>query len=445
MSQITAAHRQEIEARHAHLLKSKPLQRLMPLIVVMATLLYGVYALWFFDIPRIVSEAQWFRMGLYLRQWVSYDVQPEFRLGKDGITIRYPRFSPLGDDPHPDWVVTKPDGSKFIPFGSGGVTIATTGTTIVARGATVHIDVTSGKPVIEGKPPAWVTVYDEDVLADLGFSGDVSLSADRVKVRKRFFGWANFVFDTSSPFFGKSASETLGLIFSDARLDPSQSNLSLALDNIWNNSAWQHGDVWVKLAQTVVMAFLGTLLGAVLAFPLAFMAARNITPNHFLGSCIKRFFDFLRSMDLLIWSLFLTRAFGPGPLAGAGAIFLTETGTLGKVYAEGLENIDKKPGEGIQSTGASTILTHRYATMPQVAPVMAGQTLYQWESNIRDAATIGAVGAGGIGLKLWEAMRTNSNWANVAYMVLLTLLVTFLFDVASSRLRQKLMGTDPRR
>jgi phosphonate transport system permease protein len=113
---------------------------------------------------------------------------------------------------------------------------------------------------------------------------------------------------------------------------------------------------------------------------------------------------------------------------------------LGKIYSEGLENIDNKPREGIKSTGASTLLTHRYGTVPQVAPVMMGQTLYQWESNVREATVIGAVGAGGIGLKLWEAMRTNNNWANVAYMVILTLLVTFLFDIASSALRARLIG-----
>jgi phosphonate transport system permease protein len=76
-----------------------------------------------------------------------------------------------------------------------------------------------------------------------------------------------------------------------------------------------------------------------------------------------------------------------------------------------------------------------------VLPVMASQTLYQWESNTRSATIIGAVGAGGIGLKLWEAMRTNSNWSNVFYMVLLILLVVFIFDTISNALRSRLIGT----
>ena len=93
------------------------------------------------------------------------------------------------------------------------------------------------------------------------------------------------------------------------------------------------------------------------------------------------------------------------------------------------------------STGAHEVLVQRYGVLSQVVPVMLSQTLYQWESNTRGATIIGAVGAGGIGLKLWEAMRTNSNWANVFYMVLLILAVVFVFDSVSNALRSRLIGT----
>jgi len=206
------------------------------------------------------------------------------------------------------------------------------------------------------------------------------------------------------------------------------------------NPSWQHWDVWVKLLQTIVMAFVGTLFATLLAFPLSFMAARNITPNRFANQILKRFFDFLRSVDMLIWALFFTRGFGPGPLAGISAIFLTDTGTLGKLYSEALENIDDKQREGVKSVGASNTLIQRYGVVPQVLPVFLSQSLYFWESNTRSATIIGAVGAGGIGLKLWEAMRTNQDWENVAYMVLLILLVVFAFDAISNALRSRLMG-----
>ena len=444
MTVIDANRMNEIEARYPEYFHRSFRQRFGGPMIAIATLLYGLYAVWFFDLPKLFAEARWERVGIYLSQWVSYDVQPEFRIQDDGsIEVRYPRFSPLGDNPHPDWLVNNPDGSVTVSISgtSRTVTVSKSKTIVTAHGVSVPVDVSSGAPKVAGPVPSWMTVYDDNVLANLGFGGDVSISVDRVKIRKRFIGWANFLFDPQSSFFDKPAGEVVSLIVSGPRLKPDQSNLSLAFDDIWNNSEWQHGDVWTKLFQTIVMAFLGTLLGSLAAFPLAFLAARNITPNRLLNQILKRFFDFLRSVDMLIWALFLTRAFGPGPLAGSGAIFLTETGTLGKLYSEGLENIDNKPREGVKSTGARTVLVHRYGIMPQIVPVIVSQTLYQWESNVRGATIIGAVGAGGIGLKLWEAMRTNANWENVAYMVILILIVVFLFDAASNALRHRLMGT----
>ncbi|OWV69294.1 phosphonate ABC transporter permease [Rhizobium sp. R339] len=444
MTVIDANRMNEIEARYPEYFHRSFRQRFGGLMIAIATLLYGLYAVWFFDLPKLFAEARWERVGIYLSQWVSYDVQPEFRIQDDGsIEVRYPRFSPLGDNPHPDWLVNNPDGSVTVSIigTSRTVTVSKSETIVAAHGVSVPVDVSSGAPKVVGPVPSWMTVYDDNVLANLGFGGDVSISVDRVKIRKRFIGWANFLFDPQSSFFDKPAGEVVSLIVSGPRLKPDQSNLSLAFDDIWNNSEWQHGDVWTKLFQTIVMAFLGTLLGSLAAFPLAFLAARNITPNRLLNQILKRFFDFLRSVDMLIWALFLTRAFGPGPLAGSGAIFLTETGTLGKLYSEGLENIDNKPREGVKSTGAEAVLVHRYGIMPQIVPVIVSQTLYQWESNVRGATIIGAVGAGGIGLKLWEAMRTNANWENVAYMVILILIVVFLFDAASNALRHRLMGT----
>lgn len=446
MTVLDANRMHEIETRYPEYFQRSFKQRFGTLMIAIGTLVYCIYAVWFFDLPRLISEAHWERFGIYMSQWVSYDAQPEFRIGDGGISVRYPRFSPLGDNPNPDWIINKPDGNVVVSLSgtSRQVEISRTQVLLTARGVTVPVDITGENPRVDGVVPDWMSVYDDNILVDMGFSGDVSIAAHRIKVRKRLLGWPNFIFDTHSPFFDKPAAEVVSMIISGPRIEPDQSNLSLAFDNIWNNGAWQHGDVWTKLFQTIVMAFLGTLLGALAAFPLAFLAARNITPNRVLNQGLKRFFDFLRSVDMLIWALFLTRAFGPGPLAGSGAIFLTETGTLGKLYSEGLENIDNKPREGIKSTGASTLLVHRFGIIPQIIPVFVSQTLYQWESNVRGATIIGAVGAGGIGLKLWEAMRTNSNWQNVAYMVLLILIVVFLFDAASNAMRHRLMGTKQR-
>ena len=119
------------------------------------------------------------------------------------------------------------------------------------------------------------------------------------------------------------------------------------------------------------MAFVGTLFASLVGFPLAFFAARNITPTALVNQLMKRFFDFLRSVDMLIWALFFTRGFGPGPLAGIAAIFFTDTGTLGKLYSEALENIDDKQREGVRSVGASPLQVQRFGVVPQVLPVFA--------------------------------------------------------------------------
>jgi phosphonate transport system permease protein len=443
MASMTAEEMLSIEERYPQVFRRPLYKRFAPLFLFVGILTYLIYVLWFFSLPQVLRESHWERLPLFLTQWISYDLQPEFRLDQPEITPKYPRFSALGENPSPDWVIKNPDGTftVLIDGPAKSVTFDKAQATIVANGQTVPVSLTSGKPVVTGPVPDWITAHDDEVVAKMGFVGEVRVTVDRVKVRKRFLGWANFVFDTRSPFFGKPASEVVSLILSGPELKPGTSNLALAGDNIWNNAQWQHGDVWTKLLQTIVMAFLGTLLGGIVAFPLAFFAARNITPSGLLSQVLKRFFDFMRSVDMLIWALFFTRAFGPGPLAGSAAIFFTEIGTLGKVYSESLENIDDKPREGITSTGANGLLVQRYGVMPEVIPVFISQTLYQWESNTRGATIIGAVGAGGIGLKLWEAMRTNSNWANVFYMVLLILLVVFIFDNISNSLRRRLSRT----
>ncbi|MEP9374354.1 phosphonate ABC transporter, permease protein PhnE [Mesorhizobium sp. KR1-2] len=439
MTLLSAGQLSEIESRHPDVFHQPLLKRSLPLLIVLGTLLYVAYCWWFFAIGTVIAGGQWERAEIYARQWYSYDLRPTIRFSGDDAKISWPRYSPLGDNPHPDWVVQ--DGNRFtVDFGSAGGVVADAKLVEVEhRGEklTVLLDPTGAKP--QGELPAWATLREDEVKADFGFAGEVRILPERVSMSRRFLGWPNFLFDPRSPFWGKPLTEVAGLIVSGERIKPEMSNAALAFDNIWNNSQWQHGDVWTKLLQTIVMAFVGTLFASFVALPLAFIAARNITPSFFANQATKRFFDFLRSVDMLIWALFFTRAFGPGPLAGISAIFFTDTGTLGKVYSETLENVDDKQREGVRSVGASPVVVQRYGVMPQVLPVFLSQALYFWESNTRSATIIGAVGAGGIGLKLWEAMRTNSNWSNVAYMVLLILIVVFIFDNISNALRRRLM------
>ncbi|MDI7862890.1 phosphonate ABC transporter, permease protein PhnE [Rhizobiaceae bacterium n13] len=498
MTVLDRAELDRIASRHPEIFRRSAWQRFRIPAVVGATLLYFVFCWWFFAIGQVLGSANWPIAGMYLADWVSYESRPIVKVGDDGtMTISFPRYDPLGPNPDPDWLIAErktvtrtvtipvavapqvePAKKSTMSFmtqpatveSSAGAPAATTVTKTeeVVSEATINLSSTSRidlRPdqalltrngetlavrlgnadgiVIDGPLPDWASQRrpGEKIVASFGLAGWAEVEPDAVKIRKRFLGWANFLFDTNSPFFGKSTAEVASLIVTGERIDPSRSNLSLAWNNILYNAEWQHLDVWTKLLQTIVMAFVGTLFAMLVAFPLSFIAARNITRNRPVNQIAKRFFDFLRSVDMFIWALFFTRAFGPGPLAGISAIFFTDTGTLGKLYSEALENIDDKQREGVKSVGASPAAVQRFGVMPQVMPLFASQALYFWESNTRSATIIGAVGAGGIGLKLWEAMRTNADWENVAYMVLLILIVVFVFDAVSNALRSRLMGT----
>lgn len=415
------------------------IQRLTPLLVTLGIAAYVVYSVWFFNLISIFEGGNWERASIEILQWVSYEARPTVRINGSALDVTWNRYDPLGYHPNPDWVTRSADGTVTISFGATSE-ISANATRLRAHRGDETVEFHRGPAgwVPVGSPPSWVKLQDGGARLSFGLSGSADVDTDRIGARRRFPGWANFVFDPDSPFWGKSWGEVSTLIVSGERIDPKRTNLALAFDNVWNNANWQHGDVWIKLLQTIVMAFVGTLFAAVVAFPLCFLGAANITRNRLTNQLAKRWFDFQRCVDMLVWALFFTRGFGPGPLAGIAAIFFTDVGTLGKTYTEALENIDDKQREGIRSLGASPVQVQRYGVVPQVLPVFASQALYQWESNTRSATIIGAMGAGGIGLKLLEAMRTNSNWANVCYMVVLILVVVYVFDTISSRLRRRL-------
>jgi phosphonate transport system permease protein len=448
---LTDVQKNDIAARHPGVFRDAGRRSIGAWTIAAGIAAYLVFAWWFFSIGTVFANARWEIAGAYLADWVSYESRPNVRFQGDSLRVAFPRFDPMGRNPDPDWLERAYSASGDVVratidmSGAGSIDIAPGRVTVTRAEEVLVADIVPDERVdVSGALPGWAAqrAPGQKIIVDFGFSGRAEIEDDEVKIRHRFWGWANFLFDPDSPFWNRSAGEVLSLIWSGERIDPALSNLSLAWNNILYNAEWQHLDVWTKLLQTVVMAFVGTVLATLVAFPLAFLAARNITRSVLVNQVSKRFFDFLRSVDMLIWALFFTRAFGPGPLAGISAIFFTDTGTFGKLYSEALENIDDRQREGVKSVGASPAAVQRFGVLPQVLPVFLAQSLYFWESNTRSATIIGAVGAGGIGLKLWEAMRTNSDWENVAYMVLLILAVVFVFDGISSYLRQKLIAPE---
>jgi len=291
----------------------------------------------------------------------------------------------------------------------------------------------------EGEAPDWARVSPAkvDLRPDLGRR--VQVSRAKIEVHRYFFGWENFWFPFRSELTAYSWDELLGLAFSEERLNPDMANASYIFFTFWRNPDWLHNEVFIALLETIMMATLGTLTAAFVGLPLAMLAASNFTPSLVLRFCVRRVFDFLRGIDMLIWSLIFIRAFGLGPLTGALAIAFTDTGSLGKLFSEALENVDQKQVEGVRATGANHIQRWRFGVIPQILPVFLSQTIYYLESNTRSATVIGALGAGGIGLLLVETMRTQRDWENVAYIIILIIILVTVMDSVSSYLRRRLI------
>ncbi|GGF14458.1 phosphonate ABC transporter, permease protein PhnE [Youhaiella tibetensis] len=440
---LTDIERETLKANYPAVFEKSFWQRHGIAIGVAVTVVYLAFCFVFFNVGSVISEGRWDRAGAYLQDWYSWRAQPRLKLAPgEPVEIAWNSRAQYRTDEPIDWLFTNPDGSVTATFGSDADRIVVTPEVVtVYLGGTPH-EVTLGPDgaTMPQDAPGAMTFKTDKVLVDFGFAGSAEIRGTQVYIQRRFLGWANFWFDTKSAFWGMGLPQVVWTIVAGERIDPNMSNLELAWDDFLGNSVWQHADILSKLGQTIVMAFVGTLLGTLVAAPLAFIAARNITPNAAANWMMKRIFDLLRSIDMLIWALFFTRSFGPGPIPGIAAIFFTDTGALGKVYAEALENIDDKEREGVKSVGAHMLTVQRYGVVPQVLPVFISQSLYFWESNIRSATVIGAVGAGGIGLKLLEAMKTNADWDKVAYMVVLILIVVFVFDNISNALRSRLIG-----
>jgi phosphonate transport system permease protein len=196
------------------------------------------------------------------------------------------------------------------------------------------------------------------------------------------------------------------------------------------------------LGQTLAIAFLGTLLGAILGCPFGFLVARNVVANRLIHFLSRRSLDTVRSVDTLIWALIWINVVGLGPFAGALAIMASDLGAIGKLFSEAIEAADRKPVDGVLSAGGSRLHAIRFGMLPQVLPVFASQVLYFFESNTRSATIIGIVGAGGIGLQLFEQIRV-LEWQQVSFLILMVLITVAAIDWTSQRLRSAIIGQRP--
>ena len=418
-------------------------RRRMALAVPALILAYLVYAAISFDLVGLAQRARLDNAAVLMADTVSHKIHVTRDNRRDALSVSVEgsaraTFAP---DRLPDWVAA--EGLRtVIDLGAGHVVtydgprttydIPDYGPVTLTVDDEVTLDTPDGQvPAFINASPARVTITTDQ--------GRVTATRARTETLRYFWGWEMFFFDLSSPLAGLSAGQVAAAVLWGDRIDPARSNLSLALSEFWTNDIWQHGAVAWALFETILMAFLGTFGAAFVALPLAFLAAQNFAPSRMLRFAVRRVFDFVRGVDALIFTIILSRAFGPGPLTGALAILLTDTGSFGKLFSEALENVDAKPIEGIRSTGAGALQRYRFGVIPQVMPVLLSQMLYFLESNTRSATIIGAITGGGIGLMLTQAIQTTQDWEKVAYYILLIVVMVIAMDGLSGWLRRRLI------
>lgn len=405
--------------------------------VPLAILTYFAYIFVSFDVAGLSERINVNNARTLVSDSYSYKthVAQDNRDGSITISVEGERKGEYLQGTAPDWVSL--GDTTVVDLGEGH---------IITFGAQVSYDI-PGYGLITARPdgtgvnavfpsgdlPNFINASKNRVMIATD-AGRFTITRARAEVFKYSFGWELFFFTLDSPYYGMGPAQLAGKAFSG--------EAGAILQEFWNNKMWRHGDVFWALFETLMMAFLGTFGAAIVALPLAFLAARNFTPLGTLRFAARRLFDFLRGVDGLIWTIVLSRAFGPGPLTGALAILLTDTGTFGKMFSEALENVDEKQIEGVASTGAKPAQRYRFGVFPQIMPVLLSQVLYYLESNTRSATIIGAITGGGIGLLLTQAIATQKDWEEVTYYIVLIILLVMAMDTLSGWLRRKLIKGD---
>ena len=192
-----------------------------------------------------------------------------------------------------------------------------------------------------------------------------------------------------------------------------------------------------ELVITLQIALWGTVLAIVCSIPLSLLASGNLTP-WWVHQPVRRLLDACRAINEMVFALIFVVAVGLGPFAGVLALWVHTTGVLAKLFSEAVEAIDPQPVEGIRATGAHPLAEILYGVIPQVLPLWISYALYRLESNVRSASVVGMVGAGGIGMVLWDVIRGFQYQQTCAVLIMLVVSVTVL-DAVSAQCRKHLI------
>lgn len=189
-----------------------------------------------------------------------------------------------------------------------------------------------------------------------------------------------------------------------------------------------------EMLVTVQIAVWGTFLAIVVAVPMSLLSSSNIVPP-WIYLPVRRLMDACRAINEIVFAMLFIVAVGLGPFAGVLALWIHTTGVLAKLFSEAVEAVDPRPVEGVRATGANALEEIVYGVIPQVLPLWISYSLYRFESNVRSASVVGIVGAGGIGMVLWDIMRSFQYAQTCAVMIIIVVFVT-LIDMLSSHIRK---------
>jgi len=204
--------------------------------------------------------------------------------------------------------------------------------------------------------------------------------------------------------------------------------------------------IWEKIGETIALAFLATVLGAILALPFSFLAARNLMFHNRVTRVIyyvvRTSLNVVRSIETLMWAIIFAVWVGLGPFGGMLALMIHTIAALGKLYSEAIESIDPGPIEAIRATGANEFQVVVYAVIPQILPAFASFTLYRWDINVRMSTVIGLISDAGIGFLVIQWIRLNQ-FSAMATAILAIMFVVTALDYASSIIRKRIIEGTP--
>lgn len=195
-------------------------------------------------------------------------------------------------------------------------------------------------------------------------------------------------------------------------------------------------EIWKGTTETLRIAILGTLGSVVLSVPLGLMASATLSPA-WLNRPVRLLLAVVRAIPLILVAMLMVGAVGLGPLPGIIAIAFHATGMLAKFYAEAIDGVGRAPGEALESAGAGSLLRLRYAVWPQMAPVVARDTIFRFELNLRESLILGIVGAGGIGFYIQTYVRS-FQYDKAASVTIAIALIVVAIEGVNALLRSRL-------